>query len=133
MSREKITSETCRSCGLCCLAPHAQDAFCDVTAADVRRLGRWGNRNVLRPSIFAKLAAAIDGEQLPFGVIVTKSIEPTRGPLEGCPLQPCVALRGTPGVKVSCSVYDRRPEACRSAVEPGDGTCRALRDLNLRG
>lgn len=26
----------------------------------------------------------------------------------------CVALRGTPGQKVSCRIYDRRPSVCRS-------------------
>lgn len=38
----------------------------------------------------------------------------------------CVALRGTLGVRVECSVYDGRPTCCRD-FEPGSSACRKAR------
>ncbi len=38
----------------------------------------------------------------------------------------CYALRGTIGKRVSCSIYARRPTACRVPV-PGDEWCLAQR------
>lgn len=130
--RESITSETCRSCGLCCISPEKQDFFCDVSEADVRKLGpRWTSRNVSAPSFFDRMLAAVSGEQLPFGAILTKCVEPRRGPLKGSSLCACVALRGTPGASVTCTVYERRPKTCHTAVKPGDSTCRNLRKFYL--
>ena len=40
MKKPKVTSADCVKCGLCCTAPHDQDAFCDVTSADSKRLGK---------------------------------------------------------------------------------------------
>lgn len=34
----------------------------------------------------------------------------------------CVALEGTFGMEVSCSVYDKRPDTCRT-FEPGSDAC----------
>lgn len=128
-----ITSETCRSCGLCCIAPNRQEVFCDVSEADVRRLDRrWVQRNVRAPGFFDRLLADLSGNGgLPFAAIVTKCVEPRSGPLEGSSLCACVALRGTPGKSVTCSVYERRPKTCRTAVKPGDQTCRRIRKLYL--
>jgi Fe-S-cluster containining protein len=39
----------------------------------------------------------------------------------------CAALKGTVMHKVKCSIYDKRPHACKTAVVPGDSTCRFLR------
>jgi Fe-S-cluster containining protein len=38
----------------------------------------------------------------------------------------CVALRGRPGVSVTCSIYDRRPEMCR-VFKAGSRECREVR------
>ena len=46
------------------------------------------------------------------------------------PEQRCAALEGTLGVRVSCSVYELRPPACRT-VKPGSREC--LRDRRERG
>lgn len=131
--KETITPETCRSCGLCCIPPSSQEVFCDVSEADVRKLDRrWANRNVVRISLFDRLCATISGASIPFAAILTKRVEPKRGPLEGGSLTPCAALRGTPGVSVSCAIYDRRPKTCRTAVKPGDRSCRKIRKLYLK-
>jgi uncharacterized protein len=43
----------------------------------------------------------------------------------------CIALRGSIGRRVSCSVYDVRPRPCRR-VQPGDASClRARADAGL--
>ena len=42
----------------------------------------------------------------------------------------CIALEGKLGVRVSCSVYELRPSACRT-VKPGSREC--LRDRRERG
>jgi hypothetical protein len=44
--------------------------------------------------------------------------------------QRCAALRGRPGERVACAIYDLRPSACRR-VEPGSRECR--RDRRERG
>jgi hypothetical protein len=44
--------------------------------------------------------------------------------------QRCAALRGRPGERVTCAIYDLRPSACRR-VEPGSRECR--RDRRERG
>lgn len=43
----------------------------------------------------------------------------------------CIALRGSIGRRVSCSIYEVRPRPCRR-VEPGDPSClRARADAGL--
>lgn len=85
------------------------------------------------PSFFDRALAAISGDgRVPFAAIRTKCVEPTRGPLEGSSLSTCVALRGTPGVSVTCTVYKNRPKTCHTAVKPGDSTCRRIRRFYLR-
>jgi Fe-S-cluster containining protein len=44
--------------------------------------------------------------------------------------QRCVALEGRLGVRVSCTIYELRPGACRT-VQPGSRECR--RDRRERG
>ncbi len=41
----------------------------------------------------------------------------------------CKALRGTIGTKVSCSIYERRPIACRRFAV-GNAVCLAAREAN---
>lgn len=91
----------CRTCGACC-APQRNDAvYVGVTAADIARMTRlWRERNVAREAILTKLD--------PVGRCV------------------CVALRGTVGQRVSCTIYDRRPQECRSFTA-GSKECIAAR------
>lgn len=128
MPRERITSETCRSCGLCCIAVHDQPAFCDVTAEDLKQFSRqWTRSNVMFPHVFDQLVAGIEGFHLPDAAIKTKWQKTNRGKFKGFEMCRCVALRGNPGHAVKCSIYEKRPEVCRDAVKPGDKTCREIR------
>jgi len=122
----------CRSCGLCCVAMYDQESFCDVESEDLERLGvRWVRRNVLFSSLLDRMCSRIDGAQWPLGAIMTRSRVVKAGPMKGCTVCICVALRGSVGNRVSCRVYDKRPKVCHEAVVPGDRTCRSLRREHL--
>lgn len=126
--KERITSATCRSCGACCVSHEDQETYCDVTAADEKRLGkRFVRLHVLRSGPFDMLAAAVDGAEIPPGAIATEWRRQKAGPHAGYEMNACVALRGSVGSRVSCSVYANRPRACRVAVKPGDRVCREIR------
>ena len=128
--QERITSDTCRRCGLCCVSPHDQDSFCDVEEADIARLDpKWVRRNVLGFRPFDVAVAALSRHRLPEAVIATRQALQRRGPLAGMSACTCVALRGSLLHRTSCSIYDRRPRTCRDAVKPGDPTCRELRKM----
>ena len=128
MPREKITAATCVKCGLCCCALTDQNAFCDVTPTDAKRLGkRFVRLHVLHPSVMDQLTSAFDGRPVPWGAIETKWKEQEAGPLKGVSVNACVALKGTVMQQVKCSVYAKRPDTCRTAVIPGDESCRWLR------
>lgn len=118
----------CRRCGVCCVSLFDQDSFCDVTEKDVVRLGKsFARRNVLGLSAFDWLMAAVRGRGFSCAALKTKWKKQRSGPLKGAEAKACVALRGSILSRVSCSVYDRRPQACREAVVPGDRACLALR------
>lgn len=91
----------CRTCGACC-APERNDAlYVGVTPADIQRMTpRWRAQHVAHDAILTKLD--------PVGRCV------------------CVALRGTIGGRVSCSIYDRRPGECRT-LQAGSRDCLAAR------
>lgn len=126
--KEKLTSEDCRKCGACCVAPYDQDSFCDVMPEDAERLGKKFVRlNVLQSRSIDVLAAAIDGSYYPSGAIKTKWLTPRSGALKGYRFNTCAALRGSVMSNVSCSVYENRPRVCREAVKPGDRACREIR------
>lgn len=108
----------CLTCGLCCCAPSGQDAFCDVTEEDVKKLDKKFKLKVWRPSTFDLLASALDGGEAPFGALKTKQVGD---------FTVCVALAGKVGKKVKCTTYATRPKTCHEAVVPGDHTCRTLR------
>lgn len=124
----------CLSCGACCVSLYDQSAFCDVEAKDIERLGaQWVRHNVLMSSLMDRVMMAIDGEEDLHGAIRTKWVTQRSGPLKGVDVCTCVALRGSLMKSVKCSVYEKRPDTCRTAVVPGDRTCieirRMLRDL----
>lgn len=129
---EKITKETCLSCGACCVSLHDQNAFCDVMTADEKRLGkRFVRLHVLHSHPIDRLAAAIDGRssEVPHGAIKTEWREQKAGPFKGVEACACIALKGSLFHKVRCSVYDKRPQTCRVAVKPGDRSCRQIREM----
>lgn len=108
----------CLTCGLCCCAPTGQDAFCDVTADDLKKIDKKFRLKVWRPSTFDRLASALSGEEPPYGALKTKQVGD---------FTVCVALAGEVGKSVSCQTYKTRPATCHEAVIPGDRTCRSLR------
>lgn len=95
------TDFDCRTCGACC-APQRNDAvYVGVTAADIARMTpKWRASHVARDALLTKLD--------PVGRCV------------------CVALRGAVGQRVSCAIYARRPEECRSFTA-GSKECVAAR------
>lgn len=125
---EKITSADCLKCGACCVSNFGQDAYCNVTPEDEKRLGKkYVRLNVWHPSTFDRLAHAIDGTRIPHGALVTKTRPVGAGPLKGVLLTTCVALEGSVSHRVKCRIYDKRPAVCHTAVVPGDRNCRSLR------
>lgn len=133
MAREKITAKSCVTCGLCCMPVQRQDAFCDVSVEDLKRLDRrWVRNNVLGFSAMDRMLAAIDGYPLPAGALKTREHVAKHGPFRGQEVCACVALKGDPGHKVECRIYAKRPNTCRVAVVPGDETCRTLRLAHLK-
>jgi Fe-S-cluster containining protein len=126
--KEEITSGTCRSCGMCCVATQDDEAWADLTEEDEKRLGkRFVRLHVIQPHALNSFAAAIDGRRAP-GAIATRWIDTTRGPFAGYQMNACTALDGDVGHHVRCTIYTKRPEVCRVALQPGDRSCRAIRD-----
>ena len=110
MVKEEITNATCKTCGMCCVAPYEQPVFADVEARDKKRLGRT----------FVRLNVLDDA-------IVTHRVSVNRGAYVGYEVTACVALAGDVGHEVRCGVYKNRPDVCRNAFEPGDRGCREVR------
>jgi len=113
-----VKKPNCLTCGLCCCAPAGQKEFCDVSAEDLKKIDKKFRLKVWKPSAFDRMAAALDKEELPFAALKTKNAGN---------FTVCVALAGEIGKKVKCLTYKTRPDTCRTAVVPGDRTCRALR------
>lgn len=100
-----IDATTCRSCGACCVAPADDPTYVSVDRKDLARL----------PKSFVRLHVVK-------GAISTSTREYKSGPLDGADVCTCVALKGNVGSRVSCSVYDSRPEVCR-VFTPGKPAC----------
>lgn len=125
-----VTAKDCVTCGACCVAPASQPVYCNITEADARKLGkRFVRLRVVQPSAFDRFAHALDGREVPWGVIKTNWVEQKDGPFKGLEFNTCVALKGSVSHKVSCSIYEKRPEACKTAMKPGDPTCLRLRKM----
>ncbi len=117
----------CRTCGACCVAFYEQDSFCDLRPKDIERLGKKFVRlHVIQPSLFDRFAHAFDGNEPPTA-IATKWTESKVGPLKGYSFNACKMLRGSLMHRVSCRIYEKRPEVCRRAVKPGDRACKDVR------
>lgn len=98
----KTLDETsCRSCGACCTPQRNDAVYVGVSASDVARFSRnFRNQSVAHGAILTKLDSV--------GHCV------------------CVALRGTVGKRVSCAIYERRPDECRR-LAVGSPECLAAR------
>jgi Fe-S-cluster containining protein len=96
----------CRTCGACC-APERNDAlYVGIGPIDVTRLtAHFRRQYVAQDSILTKLD--------PRGRCV------------------CVALRGAIGRRVSCSIYERRPEECRRLTAGSKDCLSARRQAGL--
>jgi len=96
----------CRRCGACCMPELRLPFYVGLTGADLRRLTpRSRSRHVGRASLLTKLD--------PVGRCV------------------CIALRGTVGRRVWCTIYARRPGACRRLTRGGAACRKARRQAGL--
>lgn len=75
------------------------------------------------------LAATIAGRYLPHAAIRTAWRQQVAGPLKGTQACACAALLGSVLHRVECSIYSRRPRACREAVRRGDEACVSVRRM----
>ena len=139
--KKVITAETCRTCGVCCVSLHDQESFADVDDTDLERLDpRWVWKNVIRGPVsvrvngrspdYAWIRSLVYGDGLE-PAIRTEWRRQACGPFRGVEVCACVALRGSILSRVSCTIYGRRPKVCRTAVKPGDRTCREARRMYL--
>ena len=126
--REKID---CRTCGACCISYHDQDAFCNVTINDVKRMGKRAQKHVIGFDPFDMLCAGISGRGLPYAAIETEWRTMKAGPFKGIDICCCVFLRGSVLNRSSCRIYNERPHVCRMAVKPGTKQCKEIRRLLL--
>jgi Fe-S-cluster containining protein len=117
MRRPQITDEDCRSCGACCRGSYDDDSgWADCTVDDVKRMSRAARERLvpLRHGLAWRSAH----------LATPASVTEQWGKL-------CDFLRGTPGKRVSCPIYQTRPKVCRD-FKPGSRNCvDARRELGL--
>jgi Fe-S-cluster containining protein len=110
----KITEADCRSCGACCVADGNGGGdvlaygYADLSAKDVARLSARVRAQLHDLSIGGEQRYATRAKQLPAGACA------------------CQHLRGTPGRRCSCTIYETRPEVCRK-FPVGGSRCREAR------
>lgn len=104
-----IAKPDCRSCGACCVGIHSDDdgGWADCEARDLRRM----SANVRKQLVVIPQ----DGWSFTDKLYATPTTVTPLGKV-------CNFLRGTPGRKVSCRIYDQRPDVCRQ-FEPGSQGC----------
>ena len=108
----KLTVADCRACGACCLGGYDNgDGWADCTVEDVKRMSR---------SVRAKLV------RIKYGFFYTDARAATPTVMTKKFGTVCAFLRGTPGKRCSCSIYETRPEICR-AFQLGSRPCREAR------
>ena len=125
----------CCTCGCCCVSTYDQESFCDVTEEDLSHFTpAWIRRNVVGFSVFDMALAMLDNSPVAGcpGALRTKWTTQKAGPLKGLQACTCFALRGSLLSKVSCSIYENRPHACREAIKPGNKVCKQLRRTYLK-
>jgi Fe-S-cluster containining protein len=120
----------CRTCGLCCVSVHDQDAFCDLTEKDIERLGARLQRHIVWADVFTLAVEALSGRRAtPPAALATRWRRMRAGPFKGIEACVCVFLQGSLLHRTNCRVYARRPYVCREAVRPGTRLCRDIRRM----
>lgn len=106
----------CRTCGACCLGGYDDGmGFATVTEADHARMSARTRRRLV---VIDHRFSDVPSRATPY--VMTEDVGAV-----------CAFLRGTPGRRVSCRIYETRPDVCRS-WKPGSMGCReARRELGL--
>lgn len=103
----------CRTCGACCVGGY-DDAtgWADCSVEDVKRMSRHARARLVKQQL---------------GWVFNNAIHyatPTTFTEEFGSM--CSFLRGTPGRRVSCGIYETRPDVCRK-FKPGSRACKEAR------
>jgi Fe-S-cluster containining protein len=101
----------CLKCGACCASPSPGESYVRLDDADIRRLEGAG---------LPILQLAVQDADPPETVQALGTKPDPRG------TRVCAALNGCAGGANACSVYERRPGACRT-FEIGGPFCRMAR------
>lgn len=104
---------SCVRCGACCIADYDDVDYVHLTEDDFERLTEREQR---------LLTCKDDSD----GFLVFRFLRTTHDRRGNCR---CKALRGTIGTRVACSIYERRPIACRR-FEQGSTVCLIAREAN---
>lgn len=113
MSGKKITDADCRSCGACCVANGdggdvLAHGYADLSSEDVERM---------TPHVRRQLHVLFIGDETRYA---TRAKQLASGDVG------CQYVRGTPGQRCSCSIYESRPDICRH-FPVGGAVCREAR------
>lgn len=102
------TLPECNACGICCTSnlTFGTGGFVRLQKADIERLPERYRLKIVKDS-----DPGVDR----LGTKGTAEVG-----------YRCIALRGTPGVKTQCTMYEQRPQLCR-AFERGSDACRKER------
>lgn len=112
--QQKRSSGTpdCRTCGACCIGGYDDGGgWADCTVEDVIRM----SRRVRDQLVSLHVGWATTDKYLATPTVFSESFGDS-----------CKFLRGTPGKRVSCRIYETRPEVCRD-FKPGSKRCKEAR------
>ena len=98
----------CLTCGACCASPFIGEGYIRLNPEEEKRLRRRG---------LPILEVVSDPEDRIVLLGTKQNCRATRV---------CIALSGTVGNQVACSIYEQRPELCRQ-FEAGSPECRQAR------
>lgn len=102
----------CKSCGACCVGGYEDgEGFAYCSTSDVKRL----SRSVRHRLHVSRLGPMETVASLSTPAVMTEDF----GKI-------CGFLRGTPGRRVSCGIYDTRPNVCQN-FRPGSKNCVSAR------
>jgi Fe-S-cluster containining protein len=103
----------CLICGACCASPFVGEGYIQLDAHEEKRLGRIG---------------------LPVLVVISDPadrIVMLGTKVNGQGLRVCVALDGKVGKKVTCNIYEDRPDLCRQFTAGSPECHQARRALGI--
>lgn len=111
------TDLDCVTCGACCIADYDDDDYVHLTEDDLEQLTERDRRLL----VVTPRDRGGSGEWIKF--LALRTTHDRRGNCR------CKALRGTIGLRVSCSIYERRPIACQR-FKPASTVCLAAREAS---